>query len=180
LQWAKGWIGARWVASDPNGDSMTYTVEIRGETETEWKPLKQKLAEKYFSWDSTAFTDGDYRVRITASDAPSNPPADALTGQLVSEVFTIDNTPPRVSGLSATATSPRPSTRSMAAIGPWPPLERNSPIRWNSITPCRSTPPRANTPSPSAWKTITPIKRRIKWWCGNGTSDQGQLSPIQQ
>ena len=101
LQWAKGWIGARWVASDPNGDSMNYTVEIRGEAETEWKPLKQKLGEKYFSWDSTAFADGDYRVRITATDAPSNPPADALTGQLVSEVFTIDNTPPRITGLSA-------------------------------------------------------------------------------
>jgi len=115
LQWAKGWIGARWVASDPNGDSMTYTVEIRGETETEWKPLKQKLAEKYFSWDSTAFTDGDYRVRITASDAPSNPPADALTGQLVSEVFTIDNTPPRVSGLSATRNGDKLDVRWHAA-----------------------------------------------------------------
>ncbi|MGA2274534.1 MAG: hypothetical protein ABSH00_13345 [Bryobacteraceae bacterium] len=101
LQWTKGWIGARWVASDPNGDSMTYTVEIRGDAETEWKPLKQKLAEKYFSWDSTAFPDGDYRIRITASDAPSNPPADSLTGQLVSDSFTIDNTPPRIRGLSA-------------------------------------------------------------------------------
>jgi hypothetical protein len=115
LQWAKGWIGARWVASDPNGDSMTYTVEIRGETETEWKPLKQKLAEKYFSWDSTAFTDGDYRVRITASDAPSNPPADSLTGQLVSEVFTIDNTPPRISGLSATRNGDKLDVRWHAA-----------------------------------------------------------------
>jgi len=102
LQLAKGWIGARWLASDPNGDSMTYTVEIRGEAETEWKPLKQKLAEKYFSWDSTAFPDGDYRVRITASDAPSNPPTDSLTGELVSDVFTIDNTPPRITGLAAT------------------------------------------------------------------------------
>jgi hypothetical protein len=101
LQWAKGWIGARWVATDPNGDSMAYTVEVRGEAEAEWKPLKQKLAEKYCSWDSTAFPDGEYRVRITASDAPSNPPADSLTGQLVSDPFTIDNTPPRISGLSA-------------------------------------------------------------------------------
>ncbi|MGD0049978.1 MAG: hypothetical protein ABSE42_23535 [Bryobacteraceae bacterium] len=115
LQWAKGWIGARWVASDPNGDSMTYTVEIRGEAETEWKPLKQKLAEKYFSWDSTAFPDGDYRVRITASDAPSNPPADSLTGQLVSESFTIDNTPPRISGLNATRNGGKLEVRWRAA-----------------------------------------------------------------
>ncbi len=102
LQWAKGWIGARWLASDPNGDSMIYTIEIRGKAETEWKPLKEKVAEKYCSWDSTAFPDGEYRIRVVASDAPSNPPADALTGQLVSDPFTIDNTPPRISGLTAT------------------------------------------------------------------------------
>ena len=55
MQFAKGYVGARWLASDPNGDTMIYTVEIRGANETEWKPLKEKVAEKYFSWDSTAF-----------------------------------------------------------------------------------------------------------------------------
>jgi hypothetical protein len=102
MQWAKGYIGARWLATDANGDSMIYTVEIRGVHETEWKPLKDKLADKYFSWDSTSFPDGDYRLRITASDAPSNPPAEALTGQLVSAPFTIDNTPPQIAALTAT------------------------------------------------------------------------------
>ena len=63
MQFAKGFVGARWVASDPNGDSLIYTVEIRGVNETEWKPLKEKLPEKYFSWDSTAFPDGEYRLR---------------------------------------------------------------------------------------------------------------------
>jgi sugar lactone lactonase YvrE len=115
LQWAKGWVGARWLAADPNGDSMTYAVEIRGEAETEWKPLKQKLVEKYYSWDSTAFPDGDYRLRVTASDEPSNPPADALTGQLVSEVFTVDNTPPRISGLAAARTGGKLEVRWHAA-----------------------------------------------------------------
>ncbi|MGD0500054.1 MAG: hypothetical protein ABSC23_16645 [Bryobacteraceae bacterium] len=98
---AKGWIGARWLASDPNGDSMMYTVEIRGAAESEWKPLKEKLAEKYCSWDSTAFPDGEYRIRVTASDAPSNPPSEALTVSLESDPFVIDNTPPRITGLSA-------------------------------------------------------------------------------
>jgi hypothetical protein len=102
MQLARGYLGARWVASDPNGDSMTYTVEIRGVKETEWKPLKEKVAEKYFSWDSSAFPDGEYRLRVTASDAPSNPPADALAARLESEPFIIDNTPPRISGLAAT------------------------------------------------------------------------------
>ena len=78
MQPIKGYLGARWLASDPNGDSLVYSVEIRGVNETEWKPLKDKVAEKYFSWDSTAFPDGEYRLRVTASDAPGNPPAEAL------------------------------------------------------------------------------------------------------
>ena len=101
MQPAKGWVGARWLASDPNGDALVYTVEIRGVNETQWKPLKEKLGEKYFSWDSTAFPDGEYRLRVTASDAPANPPAEALTASAESDVFIIDNTPPRITGLAA-------------------------------------------------------------------------------
>ena len=85
MQIAKGWVGARWLASDPNGDALIYTVEIRGVNETEWKPLKEKLGEKYISWDSTAFPDGEYRLRVTASDAPANPPAQALTARAESD-----------------------------------------------------------------------------------------------
>lgn len=101
LQFAKGYLGARWTAGDPNGDSLVYTLEIRGEQEKEWKPLKDKVSEKYYSWDSTAFPDGPYRIRVTASDSPSNPPAEALTGSLVSEPLLIDNTAPGITGLTA-------------------------------------------------------------------------------
>ena len=101
MQAAKGWVGARWTASDANGDSLLYTVEIRGANETEWKPLKDKLAEKYYSWDSTAFPDGDYALRLTASDAPSNTPSEALTARMESDTFVIDNTPPKIAALSA-------------------------------------------------------------------------------
>jgi hypothetical protein len=102
MQLAKGWVGARWIASDPNGDVMFYTVEIRGANETEWKMLKERVNEKYFSWDSTAFPDGEYKLRITASDAPSNPPGEALTAKLEGDTFIIDNTPPKITGLTAT------------------------------------------------------------------------------
>ncbi len=101
LTYSKGFMGARWLANDANGDPMVYTVEIRGEKETQWKPLKEKISERYLSWDSTAFPDGDYRLRITASDAPGNPPAEALTSNLESDPFTIDNTPPKITGLTA-------------------------------------------------------------------------------
>ena len=58
---AKGWIGARWSASDDNGDTLIYTLEIRGEKEKEWRPLAAKIREKHYSFDSTAFPDGEYR-----------------------------------------------------------------------------------------------------------------------
>jgi sugar lactone lactonase YvrE len=100
LTYAKGQIGARWLASDDNGDTLQFKIEIRGENETVWKPLHGDLRERYYSWDSTAFPDGEYRVRVTASDAPSNTPAQALTASLESDSFLIDNTPPEITGLS--------------------------------------------------------------------------------
>ena len=99
---AKGWLGARWAASDENGDELEYKLEIRGVHEKEWKLLKDKLKERHYSFDSTAFADGEYRLRVTASDAPTNTPKEALTGELASEVLLIDNTPPVITGLSAT------------------------------------------------------------------------------
>src|SRR5437016_4573399 len=94
---------------------MIYTIEIRGANEKEWKLLKDKVAEKYYSWDSNAFPDGEYRLRITASDAPGNPPAEALTAQTVSDSFLIDNTPPAITGLAATRNGARLQLRWHAA-----------------------------------------------------------------
>jgi hypothetical protein len=111
LNYAKGYIGARWLAHDENGDTLIYKLEIRGRGETEWKLLKDKLKEKELSWDSTAFPDGEYELRVTASDAPDNPPAAALSASLIGEPFLIDNTPPQITGLNATANGSRIDVR---------------------------------------------------------------------
>jgi hypothetical protein len=102
MTYAKGHIGARWAAADPNADDMIYKIEIRGLAEREWKLLRDKVKEKFLSWDSTAYADGEYLLRITASDAPDNAPDHALTTQLESERFTIDNTAPQITGLAGT------------------------------------------------------------------------------
>ena len=115
LQYSKGAIGARWTAVDDNGDNLIYTVEIRGTSETGWKLLKDKVKEKYISWDSTAFPDGEYRLRVTASDLPGNTKEDALSGCLESEVFVIDNTPPRITGLAGSRNASRIEVRWHAA-----------------------------------------------------------------
>ena len=55
MQYAKGFMGTRWNASDENGDTLVYTVQIRGANENEWKLLKDKVREKQLTFDSTAF-----------------------------------------------------------------------------------------------------------------------------
>jgi sugar lactone lactonase YvrE len=102
LTYSKGVIGARWAATDENGDSLIYRVEIRGIHDQKWLPLRDKVRDKYIDIDSTAFPDGEYELRVTASDEPGNPEAEALTSTLVSDPFLIDNTPPAISGLTAT------------------------------------------------------------------------------
>ena len=102
LTWTKGQAGARWLATDENRDSLQFRIEIRGENETVWKPLQENLRERYFSYDSTAFADGKYRYRVTASDAPANTPEQSLSASRESDRFLIDNTPPVISSLAGT------------------------------------------------------------------------------
>lgn len=101
LNYAKGFEGARWLATDENGDTLVYRVEIRGVKESNWKLLKDGVKDNFLSWDATAFPDGEYELRVTASDAPSNPPDQALEASLIGEPFLIDNTPPQILNLAA-------------------------------------------------------------------------------
>jgi len=103
LNYAKGFEGARWLATDENNDTLVYRVEIRGVKESGWKLLKENVKEKYLSWDTAAFPDGEYVLRVTASDSPSNPAGQALTASLVSDPFLIDNTPPQIVNLTGGA-----------------------------------------------------------------------------
>jgi outer membrane protein assembly factor BamB len=105
LTFAKGQIGARWLADDDNGDTLRFKVEIRGMKETAWKLVRDKVSERYLSWDSTAYPDGKYILRVTVSDAPSNPPDLVLNGAQESDPFLIDNTPPEIACCNVSGTS---------------------------------------------------------------------------
>ncbi len=95
----KGYQSVLWSAHDDNDDELRHAVYFRGETEHEWKLLKDNLEQKFYSWDTTTLTDGAYYLKIVATDAPSNPPAVARKTERESERFEVDNTPPVIEGL---------------------------------------------------------------------------------
>lgn len=89
-------VTINWQAEDKNHDTLEYSIYIRGIHESNWRLLKKEFKETSYALDPETLPDGKYRVRIVASDAPSNPPSTALISERESEVFLIDNTPPKV------------------------------------------------------------------------------------
>ncbi|HXE76098.1 MAG TPA: hypothetical protein VNN18_10750 [Candidatus Xenobia bacterium] len=94
-----------WSASDDNDDALVYSVYYRGENETRWNLMKDNLKDKYYTWEAATLPDGAYVLKVVASDAPSNPADRARTGENLSDRFEVDNTPPHIEALAATARS---------------------------------------------------------------------------
>jgi hypothetical protein len=100
-----------WKADDDNDDRLQYDVFYRREGDTGWKTLKQGLWDAILVWDTTSVPDGTYYVKVAASDAPSNSPDTALTGDMESVSFDVDNTPPVIEIQPAAKTGGKPSVR---------------------------------------------------------------------
>jgi hypothetical protein len=66
--------------------------------------LKDKLTDPTFTWDTKGVADGRYEVKVVASDALANPPADGKTSSRVSDVLEVDNTPPVIGDIKTTVT----------------------------------------------------------------------------
>jgi sugar lactone lactonase YvrE len=92
----KGLQTLQWKADDENDDDLSYDVLYRREGETQWKTLRKTVTESILVWDTTTIPNGTYFVKVVASDAPSNPLATALAGELDSTAFEVDNTPPSI------------------------------------------------------------------------------------
>jgi len=94
-------VSVRWLAHDDNGDDLSFSVYYRGDGEQNWQLLKDKVTDRYLSFDGGLLPDGPYRLKVVASDAPSHNPGEALTGEKMSDRFLIDTTPPAVTDLIA-------------------------------------------------------------------------------
>jgi hypothetical protein len=125
-------LNVRWDVSDPNDDEMNYTVQVRKEGWPSWITLTETpITEKNYSWDTTAFPSGFYRVRMVASDRPSNSAGTSFSRDRESPPFLIDHEPPQITvtpqekkAVVVLADALTRVTKAEYAIdgGPWTPL----------------------------------------------------------
>jgi len=133
----KNAVTVRWSAHDDNGDELLFAVYYRGEGEQNWRLLKDKITDRFYSFDSSLLPDGTYAVKVVASDSPAHVDSEALTGERASEYFVLDTTPPVPGTLTASmegkkiharfeakdATSPISHAEFSVDAGPWQYLE---------------------------------------------------------
>ena len=91
----KGFRTVTWRAHDDNGDSIRYALSFRPKGNGPWLRLRENLEESSLNFDSSQLPDGNYELRLSASDATDNPEMPLATTKEGIE-FRIDNTPPSI------------------------------------------------------------------------------------
>ena len=77
--------------------TSSFTIKVRKDGWPDWIDLTDEpITEKTYAWDTTAFPSGSYRLKLVASDRPSNSPDDALTRDRESLSFIVDHDSPAV------------------------------------------------------------------------------------
>lgn len=84
-----------WTTSDPDGDSLTFSVDYRKRNSSVWVPITENpTTQNSVQWNLELVPDGEYVVRVTAADTQSNVADEVLSATLESKVITVDNTKP--------------------------------------------------------------------------------------
>lgn len=92
--WVRRIRSVAWEATDPDGDILSYTLEIRAAGETEFRALARDIRETAWSFEEGMIPDGTYQMRLTVSDEPSNAPGTALKDSRLTPPFRVDTIPP--------------------------------------------------------------------------------------
>jgi hypothetical protein len=108
----------RWKLENPDGDELTYRLAFREETESVWRALggHDPLTKPEYDWNTEGLPDGNYVVRVTASDEKANPRERALDFTLDSPPLLIDNRKPEVLQLQASYPQVSGRARDAASI----------------------------------------------------------------
>lgn len=127
-----------WRADDENDDDLSYDVLYRREGDGTWTLLRHDVTDAILVWDTTTVPNGTYFVKIVASDGPSNPSGTALTGELESVAFDIDNTPPEIV-VGTTRTENNRTTITFDVKDDHSPIQRveysQDGLQWRSVFP---------------------------------------------
>jgi hypothetical protein len=86
-----------WKTENPDSDTLYTNLWYKAESESNWKPLndgKRLEGKTEYTWETENVADGYYQVKAQVSDAGSNPPTTALSSELSSGVFLVDNSKP--------------------------------------------------------------------------------------
>lgn len=104
-----GALTVRWIADDPNGDSLAYDLRYRTVGGADWTEIESELDAPFYTLNSSQLPDGHYQFQVRATDSPSNPDGVSMDYTRESRAVLIDNTSPvversevRVDGRTAT------------------------------------------------------------------------------
>lgn len=89
----KGFRTVSWKSTDPNGDTITHDLHFRRRSSNEWLRLRENVRADQMNFDTSQLPDGEYELKLTVSDEPSNavnPESTERSGVF----FTVDNTAP--------------------------------------------------------------------------------------
>ncbi len=94
-------VKLHWKVENPDEDELVYRLSFREESEVNWKPLggPEPLTHLEYEWNTESIPDGNYVVRVVASDERANPRDQALESSLISSPFLVDNRKPELSDL---------------------------------------------------------------------------------
>lgn len=93
-----GYVSVVWRASDPNGDELRFAVDLRPLGSEDWLPLAVDIVASVYAINTQGLADGHYEVRLRATDARAHARGEGRTAWAVAPVFTVDNTPPKLTG----------------------------------------------------------------------------------
>jgi sugar lactone lactonase YvrE len=130
----EGYRSADWIFDDPNSDVIQFKIQYKLAATGSWNILADHFPLNVYTWDSSQMPDGEYQLRITASDHLSNHPDQALTRSKESDTFIIDNSGPSLLEFSVSG-----NVVTFSLLDDWNPIE-NANISYNSM----------------GWKTIFP------------------------
>ncbi len=101
---AESKVSLTWKVDNPDKDELRYRLRYRIVGSNTWFDLTdrdEKLSKESYDWDTSNLPEGRYRVKVQASDEPSNPPDRVTRDEMESSVVLVDNTAPRVERLRA-------------------------------------------------------------------------------